>query len=95
MDLPELGDRGPWVVGAIVSPDHRGRGVGTALMSRLMLRVAEAGVEELWVATGGRAVDFYRGCGFVVTEVVRLPNGDDPTILNARMVDLPGTAVAG
>jgi GNAT superfamily N-acetyltransferase len=82
VDLPERDDRGPWVVGTVVRADCRGQGVGTTRLTRWAIG---AGVGQLWVATSGRAIDFYRRCGFVVTEVVRLPGGDQPTILTAEL----------
>jgi GNAT superfamily N-acetyltransferase len=89
VEHPELADRGPWVVGTIVRADRRGAGIGAALMARLSLWATDASIDRLWVATGGRAVDFYRACGFAVAEVVRLTNGDRPTILSARPATRP------
>ncbi|MDG4829949.1 GNAT family N-acetyltransferase [Solwaraspora sp. WMMD1047] len=86
-DLPELADRGPWVVGAIVHPQRRGYGIGTALVTSLKQWSIRTGIGQLWVATGGRAIDFYRRCGFDLTEVFTLSNGESPTILHAQ---LPG-----
>jgi GNAT superfamily N-acetyltransferase len=83
VEHPALADRGPWVVGTIVHPDRRGQGVGTALMAALRGWAAGAGFDRLWVATGDRAVDFYRRCGFEPVEVVTLPDGDRPAILSA------------
>jgi GNAT superfamily N-acetyltransferase len=83
VEHPELADRGPWVVGTIVRADHRGHGVGAALLSGLSRWAALAGIDRLWVATGPAAVDFYRRCGFTVTDVARLYDGDRPTILTA------------
>jgi GNAT superfamily N-acetyltransferase len=80
----ELADRGPWVVGTIVRADRRSHGVGAALMSQLLRWSVQAGIDQLWVATGGRAIDFYRRCGFAVVEVAKLRNGDQPTILTAQ-----------
>jgi hypothetical protein len=54
----------------------------------------EAGIDQLWVATGGRAVDFYYDCGFMVTEVVRLADGNELTILTARLTHSLGSAPA-
>jgi len=85
VEFPELADRGPWVVGTIVRADHRGRGVGAALMARLSRWAADAGTDRLWVATGGPAVGFYRRCGFTVAEVALLSNGDRPTVLTASV----------
>jgi GNAT superfamily N-acetyltransferase len=78
----ELADRGPWVVGMIVRADLRGRGVGAALMARLAEWAAEAGIGRLWVVAEGRAVDFYRRCGFTVVETVQLSPDYRPTVLS-------------
>ncbi|SHN75671.1 GNAT family N-acetyltransferase [Cryptosporangium aurantiacum] len=78
----ELADRGPWVVGVIVRSDQRGRGIGGALMTSLTTWAADAGYARLWVNAGGRAVDFYRRCGFTITEVLRPPGRDPMTILS-------------
>lgn len=85
VEHPELADRGPWVVGTIVRPDRRSLGVGAVLITELKQWAAAAGIDQLWVATGGRATDFYRRCGFHLIEVFNLPNGDRPTILNAPL----------
>jgi GNAT superfamily N-acetyltransferase len=90
-ELPELAGRGPWVVGTVVRADCRGQGIGTRLMTRLTQWTIEAGIDQLWVATGGRAIDFYRGCGFTVAEVVRFPNQDQTAILTAS----PGSHPTG
>src|SRR5215467_7638334 len=50
-DLDERRDRSPWVVGTIVRPDRRGQCIGQALMARLQAWAAEAGIEQVWVAT--------------------------------------------
>lgn len=88
-ELPELAERGPWVVGTIVRADRRGQGIGSALMTRLMRWATEAGLSQLWVATGGPAIDFYRRCGFTLSEVVHLSNGDRPALLTARLPTRP------
>lgn len=85
VEHPELANRGPWVVGTIVRPDRRSHGIGAVLMTRLKQWAAEAGIDRLWVATGGRAVDFYRRCGFDLIELVTLPNGERVTILDMRL----------
>jgi GNAT superfamily N-acetyltransferase len=84
VEYPELGDRGPWVAGTIVRPDLRGRGVGSALMSHLLRFASSEGMTQVWVATAGRAVDFYRQCGFSFVEEARLADGEETTVLTAR-----------
>lgn len=80
-DPPERTDRGPWVVGTIVHAEHRGEGIGQAMMAHLHRWAAEARIDRLWVATGGTAVDFYRSCGWTLAEVVRRAGGEAVTIL--------------
>lgn len=92
VEHPELAGRGPWVVGMIVRADRRGQGVGTALMSRLTLWAAEAGIHRLWVTAAGRALDFYRRCGFTVTETVQLTNGGWPVAATVATRSSAGTS---
>ncbi|MEU4426194.1 GNAT family N-acetyltransferase [Actinoplanes sp. NPDC024001] len=89
VEHPELADRGPWVVGMIVRPDRRDRAVGANLITHLRRHAADAGIDRFWVATGGRAVTFYRRCGFREVEATHLPNGEQLTLLQdgGRLTD--------
>lgn len=89
VEHPELAYRGPWVVGTIVRADRRGQGIGRMLVQQLILWAANAGISRLWVATGGQAVHFYHQCGFTIAEIVRLSNGEQPTILTAQPTPQP------
>lgn len=46
----------------LVLPKYQGRGIGTELMRRLMARYA--GFHQHMLVADGRALDFYRKCGF-------------------------------
>jgi ribosomal protein S18 acetylase RimI-like enzyme len=46
----------------IVLPEYQGRGIGTELMRRLMAHYA--GFHQHMLVADGRAIDFYRKCGF-------------------------------
>lgn len=46
----------------LVLPEYQGRGVGTELMRRLMARYH--GFHQHMLVADGRALDFYRKCGF-------------------------------
>jgi GNAT superfamily N-acetyltransferase len=46
----------------LVLPDYQGRGIGTELMRRLLARYA--GFHQHMLVADGRALDFYRKCGF-------------------------------
>jgi GNAT superfamily N-acetyltransferase len=65
-EIDAIRDRSPWVCGMVVSPEHRGVGVGRRLLSALEAFAAAHGVPRLWVftedATG--AAGFYERCGW-------------------------------
>jgi len=69
-DIEERHDRSPWLLGMVVRPDHRGSGLGRVLLSSVDEWAHGYGYEEIWVATEGSAVDFYRRCGWLVRETV-------------------------
>jgi predicted N-acetyltransferase YhbS len=62
-DQEDLRDHSPWVMGLLVDPARRGRGIGRALMSALEARAAAEGHRRIWVATTD-AAPFYRRCGW-------------------------------
>lgn len=71
----EIRDRSPWIMGMIVRPELRGRGIGRLLLQSLMAwAAAEHGYQQFWVATGDEAVDFYQACGWTVTESFDRPH---------------------
>jgi GNAT superfamily N-acetyltransferase len=84
-DLEERHDRSPWVVGTIVHPEHRGEGIGHALMASLEAWAARMGITEVWVATGGRAVSFYQQCGWERVEELLTQSGEMATILTKQL----------
>ncbi|WP_349263051.1 GNAT family N-acetyltransferase [Longimicrobium sp.] len=47
-----------------VHPDHRRRGIGTALVRQAVAAAREAGAEWIHVDYEPRLEDFYEGCGF-------------------------------
>lgn len=46
----------------LVLPEYQGRGIGTGIMQRLMARYE--GFHQHMLVADGRALDFYRKCGF-------------------------------
>jgi uncharacterized protein (DUF952 family)/GNAT superfamily N-acetyltransferase len=79
-ELDELRDeRTPWIMGMIVAPDRRGRGIGRRLLAAVE---AATPYRQLWVATGAPAAPFYEHCGWVVTDRVTLSTG--PTTILTR-----------
>lgn len=66
----ERAGRTPWLVGMVVSRDHRRHGIGRTLMRALAEVAHEHRHDRMWVVTGGEAADYYRACGW--TEVAEL-----------------------
>ena len=75
-DIPERRDRSPWVLGMIVVPEQRGRGVGRHLLEALEAFADGRGYRTIWVATGPRAVGFYERCGWRSTEQLTTAEGE-------------------
>ncbi len=84
-DLEERRDRSPWVLGMIVRPDRRGMGIGRLLLAQLEAWAACHGYQQVWVATGGRAIDFYRQCGWELSETVERASGEVASVLTKRL----------
>jgi GNAT superfamily N-acetyltransferase len=84
-DIEERRDRSPWVLGMIVQPEHRGKGIGGLLMAQLEAWAASQGYPQAWVATGGRAIGFYQKCGWEVSETIKRPSGETATVLTKRL----------
>jgi GNAT superfamily N-acetyltransferase len=80
-DIEERRDRAPWVLGMIVAVQHRGRGIGSQLLGTLEAWANHRGYSRVWVATGGRAVDFYQKCGWELVEIINRPSGEMVSIL--------------
>ena len=62
----------------LVHPDYQGRGVGLDLMKRLMDKYE--GFHQHMLVADGRAIDFYKKCGFVragKTEPMWIYDGKD------------------
>lgn len=79
-DLDERRETSPWVTGMIVRPDHRGRGVGRALMQCLERWAAERQIPEGWVGTD-LARGFYERCGWTFKEAFASSTGQRMSVL--------------
>jgi|SRR5215211_4761651 len=84
-DIEERRDRSPWVLGMIVHPQWRGRGVGRLLLAQLEAWAQGRGYETVWVATGGSAVRFYERCGWRMHEAVERKPGPALSVLAKRL----------
>ncbi len=79
-DIEERRDTSPWVMGMIVRADRRSRGIGALLLTTLESWAHAQGYQRAWVATG-RAADFYRKCGWQLTETLERESGEVLTVL--------------
>ena len=52
----------------VVEESRRGQGIGTELMQRLLKRLTEIGVEEIFLRCGKEEVAFYQRHGFKTTK---------------------------
>ena len=84
-DIEERHDRSPWVLGTIVSVQHRGLGIGGKLMRALESWAYQHGYSRAWVATGGRAVRFYQKCGWELAEIVNRSSGEVSSVLTKSL----------
>jgi GNAT superfamily N-acetyltransferase len=84
-DIEERRDRSPWVLGMIVAVKRRGMGIGSQLMENLEAWTHHHGYQQVWVATGGRAIDFYEKCGWKSVDVVNRLSGETMSILTKSL----------
>lgn len=84
-DIEERRDRSPWVVGMIVHPDCRGRGIGRLLIAHLEAWVGLHGYQQVWVATGDYAINFYRKCGWALSETIKRASGEAALVLTKHL----------
>ncbi|MDD1665214.1 MAG: GNAT family N-acetyltransferase, partial [Methanomicrobiales archaeon] len=52
----------------VVLPKYRGRGIGTAILRRILAACREHGISWIALIAEGGTGDFYRGLGFGVEE---------------------------
>lgn len=66
-DLPDRPDLTPWLSAVFVPPEHRGRGVGTALTRQAVAEAARAGAPKVYLCTWERE-SFYQPLGWRTIE---------------------------
>ena len=84
-DLDERRDTTPWVTGMIVRRDHRGNGIGRALMMHLEQWAAQHHITEAWVGTD-LALGFYQRCGWKLQETFTSNTGEQISVLYKRFL---------
>jgi GNAT superfamily N-acetyltransferase len=84
-DIDERHDRSPWLLGMIVRPDCQGTGLGRLLLAHLEQWASGHAYPEVWAANEGRAVNFYRRCGWTVQETVERSGRPTVVVLSKRL----------
>jgi len=69
----------------IVRRDRRGTGLGRLLLGHLERWACDQAHEQLWVATGGPAVNFYQRCGWQFQEIVH--RDFEPATVLTKLLD--------
>ncbi len=64
-----------WVSYFAVTEEHRGKGIGSLLMKKLLYEVSEKRARELWVYSG-RARVFYEKMGFTMVTRTRIEHAE-------------------
>jgi GNAT superfamily N-acetyltransferase len=82
-DMDTRTDLSPWLAGVYVSRDHRGRGIGKALVERVVIEVRSLGVPLLYLYTPS-AAQFYSGLGWRIFEVTAY-RGCEVTIMSYQL----------
>jgi len=82
-ELDPMHDVSPWLAGLVVAPDHRGRGIGAALVRATEARAAAMACPILHLYTGA-AEPFYAALGWIVAD--RFMQDGYPEVLMTRSI---------
>ena len=74
-DMHTRQDLSPWLVGVYVDKADRGQGIGSALVSYVVERAAEMGIETLWLFTPDQE-HFYQRLGWQSVETTTYRDED-------------------
>jgi len=66
-DMESRPQLGPWLAGVVVSSDHRGRGIGTALVQAIVSEAESLGISQLFLHTQS-SQSLYARLGWVEIE---------------------------
>ncbi len=82
----EAEGRSPWLLGMVVRADQRLCGVGRLLVSALEDIASDHGYDQVWVATGDDALEFYRHCGWRLEQRLVLDRDGRPGNILTRQL---------
>ena len=79
-------DLSPWLASVYVTPEHRSRGIGTALVQRVIEEAVGLSVETLYLFTPDRE-GFYASLGWSVVERTEY-RGQKVVIMALHIMDI-------
>jgi len=82
-DHAELTRYSPWLASLFVAPAARGRGIGTALLERMLAEARALGIARLYLFTEHQE-DWYAALGWILVEHARLADGHVVSILSRQ-----------
>jgi GNAT superfamily N-acetyltransferase len=85
-DMDTRMDLSPWLASMYVTPEHRSRGIGTALVQRVLEEAVELSVETLYLFTPDRE-GFFASLGWSVVERTEY-RGQQVVIMALHIMDL-------
>ncbi len=62
--------RSGWIGNLLVEPDHRGRGIGRALIGRSLALLTAAGADTVWLTASAAGEPIYAGLGFLAIDTI-------------------------
>lgn len=86
-DMSTRKDLSPWLASVLVVPEHRGKGIGTALTQRIMDEAKSLGVAVLYLFTPD-AEKLYARLGWTVLERTEY-RGEQVVIMTIDLADQP------
>jgi propionyl-CoA synthetase len=92
VDMPNVPDLTPWLASVFVAPEHRGRGIGGALVDRAVAETSALGIPNLYAFTT-EAERYYTRRGWRVIQ--RLDYEGHPAVILQRTCAPSGSRSAG
>jgi len=83
-DLPDRPDLSPWLAGVYVVPEHRNKGIASALCKRIAAEASRLGIVQLYLCTEDQE-NLYRKLGWSVHERLK-SRGEDIVVMTNSTV---------
>jgi len=84
-ELPNAPEPGPWLAAVLTLPTHRGRGVATAVVQRIVRQAHELGIPALYLYTSDQQ-QWYANKGWIPLRETKL-NGIAHTVMTLQLTN--------